>query len=250
MVFLAIGVGVVGLALATVHPILFIGAAIVALVLFVSGSGEAAERQKRQIVLTNAESKWQEEERRWKKEAGESAFAEERQKLNVLKGQHEGLHAIYGDEKQKFHARSREIQLNKFLDNYFIDTATIPKIGPSRKATLTSFGIETAADLDWAKVKGIKGFGDVYTSQLMQWKHSIEQKFVFDASKGIDPAELAALDHRFRQKRVEIERALSYGPQQLKQLSEKIIEKRKALKPSLNDVARQLAQAKADMSVF
>jgi len=59
-----------------------------------------------------------------------------------------------------------------------------------------------------------------------------------------------ALKNRFRQHRAEIERALSSGPDRLKQVSERILQKRKVLKPEVADVARAVAQARADASVF
>lgn len=45
----------------------------------------------------------------------------------------------------------------------FIDVASIPGVGPARKAALRSFGIETAADVTRRGVKQVKGFGDHLT---------------------------------------------------------------------------------------
>ncbi|MBW6101303.1 hypothetical protein HTY54_20205 [Escherichia coli] len=50
-----------------------------------------------------------------------------------------------------------------FWRDFFIDVASIPGVGPARKAALRSFGIETAADVTRRGVKQVKGFGDHLT---------------------------------------------------------------------------------------
>jgi DNA-binding helix-hairpin-helix protein with protein kinase domain len=48
-------------------------------------------------------------------------------------------------------------QLEQYLENFFIEHATIPGIGPGRKATLESYGIGTAADVDKQKIVAVPG---------------------------------------------------------------------------------------------
>jgi len=98
--FVAIGVGAIGIALIAVHPILLFGAGILALIIFFASSGEAAERQKRQMVLRDAESKWRETEYRWNAEAGPSVFNDERHKINQLKSEHDCIDQDYAEEKK------------------------------------------------------------------------------------------------------------------------------------------------------
>src|SRR5262245_3390315 len=156
----------------------------------------------------------------------------------------------YAQEKQKLQASIRERQLLKFLDSFFIDAHKIPNIGPGRKATLASFGIETAADIDPRKILKIKGFGKNITGELVRWRKSLENRFVFDPSKGIDPADMAALTQKFRQRKTQIEGALLAGPELLNQISAEAMRKRQSLRMEVEAAARAVEQAHSDMSVF
>ena len=236
-----------------VYPGAFIIGLIVALILFFSDSEDDSlerERKARQTALNDAQYKWNEAEQRWKREAGNGVFKEKLQELARLKGQYESLDAEYAQEKQKLQTTIREHQLHKFLDSFFIDDHKIPNIGPGRKATLASFGIETAADIDPHKIRRIKGFGRSLTDDLVRWRKSLESRFVFDPSKGIDPADVAALNQKFRQCRTQIESALLASPELLNQVRADVIRKRQSLQVEVEAAARALAQARADRSVF
>jgi DNA-binding helix-hairpin-helix protein with protein kinase domain len=248
-------VSAVGILLGTlvVYPGAFIIGLIIALILFFSDSEDDSlerERKTRQTVLSEAQYKWNEAEQRWRRESGNDRFKEKLQELVRSKGQYENLDAEFAQEKQKLQATIRERQLHKFLDNFFIDDHKIPQIGPGRKATLASFGIETAADIDPLKIQRIKGFGKSYTNELMRWRTSLERKFVFDPAKGLDPSDIAALNQKFRQRRAQIESALLAGPEKLNQERVDIIRKRQSLQVEVEAAARALAQARSDMSVF
>lgn len=89
---------------------------------------------------------------------------------------------------------ARERQLLAFLASQRIEHAYIPDIGASRKATLRSYGIETAADINPAAIRRIDGFGDSLTSRLSWWRSSVEQRFKFDPTKSVPAADLSAVD--------------------------------------------------------
>ena len=200
--------------------------------------------------MNHAQGNWNAAEQRWRREAGDGVFKEKLQELIRLKSQYESLDAEYAQEKQKLQTTIREHQLHKFLDSFFIDDHKIPNIGPGRKATLASFGIETAADIDPHKIRRIKGFGRSLTDDLVRWRKSLESRFVFDPSKGIDPADVAALNQKFRQRRTQIESALLASPELLNQVRADVIRKRQSLQVEVEAAARALAQARADRSVF
>ncbi len=208
------------------------------------------EREARQTTLEHSQRRWNEAIQRWRREAGDDNFKDKLQELTQLRNQYESLDVEFTREKQKLQATIRERQLHKFLDSFFIDAHKIPKIGPGRKATLASFGIETAADIDSFKIQRIKGFGQSYTSALVKWRTSLERKFVFDPSKGIDPVDIVALNQKLRQRRTQIEGALLAGPEKLNQIRTDIIRRRQSLQREVEAAARALAQARSDMSVF
>jgi len=189
-------------------------------------------------------------EQRWKREAGDKVFKEKLRELAQLKSQYESLDAEYAQEKQKLQTTIRERQFHKFLDSFFIDNHRIPNIGPGRKATLASFGIETAADIEPYSIMNIKGFGEKSTNALVRWRKSLESQLVFDPSKGIDPADIAVLNQKFRQRRTQIEGALLAGPELLNQIMADIMRKRQSLRVEVEAAAQALAQARSNMSVF
>jgi DNA-binding helix-hairpin-helix protein with protein kinase domain len=60
---------------------------------------------------------------------------------------------------QQLEQNKRNAQLSRFLAKYYIARARIPKVGSARKATLASYGIETAADVVRRRIEGVPGFG-------------------------------------------------------------------------------------------
>lgn len=244
---LAVGIVIWGL---STFPNAFIVVLIIALILFFYKAGEPVEKSARQNVLSFAEARWNETHRRWNLEAGDSAFMEKLQEATKLKKKYENLNNEYTREKQKLQAAVWERQLNKFLDNFFIHDHSIPKIGAGRKATLASFGIETAADIDRNKIIGISGFGVSLTNELIQWRKGIEGRFRFDPSRGVDPADISALNQKFRQERRRIEGDLLAIPESLDMVRAQILVRREALRSQVEAVAKALAQARADLSVF
>ncbi|HMH53871.1 MAG TPA: hypothetical protein VK548_26805, partial [Candidatus Acidoferrum sp.] len=53
---------------------------------------------------------------------------------------------------------------------YSIASTPLPKIGPGLKATLASYGIETAADVASRTVSAVPGFGATRTKELLLWR--------------------------------------------------------------------------------
>lgn len=223
---------------------------IFAAILFFWHIDDSAEKRARQDAARVAETKWDETLRRWNFEAGDTAFTQKLQEATKMKSKYENLNNEYSKEKQKLQAAVRERQLHKFLDTFFIHDHSIPQIGAGRKATLASFGVETAADVERGKIFGISGFGPGLTNELVQWRKGLESKFRFDPSKGVDPADIAALNQKFRLERTQIEGALLATPEILNQVREQTLLRREAIRSQIEDVAKALAQARADLSFF
>lgn len=221
--------------------------------LFLPDSGDdpiKRERKSRQRTLKDAEARWNEAVKRLNEKESAKPFDEQLQELTRLKTRYNDLDAEFSKEKQKLQDNIRALQLSRFLERHLIADYNIPQIGPSRKATLASFGIETAADIEQFRIWGIKGFGWKYTQGLLHWRDSIERSFVFDPSKGIDPADVSSLKQKFRQHKIPIEKALLSGPHELEQIKEQINRKRLSLQTEVETAAQAVAQARADLAVF
>jgi hypothetical protein len=237
------------LATPAIHPGVFIIGLIVAVILVFSRGEYATESQTRQIALDEAQRAWNDLELRWRREGGDAIFQKKLGELAQMKSAYQRLEAESAQEKQQLHATLRARQLHKFLDNFFIDIHRIPHIGPGRKATLASFGIETAADIDPNVIQSIKGFGASITGALLQWRRTLESRFVFDPSKGIDPADLRMLTQKFRQRMAPLEGALLAGVETLSHMRAEIMRQRHTLQTELEAAARALAQAHSDIAV-
>lgn len=233
-----------------VAPSFFLLALIVAGFLFFSSVDDHVERNIRQRALNTAREHMVSIQERWSREAGDSKFQLKLKELGASRKEYESLANQLFLERQKLQQNLHANQLYKFLDKFFIENATIKGVGPTRKATLASFGIETAADVEWNKIIRISGFGASLTSSIISWRKSFEKKFVFDTTKGIDPADIAALNHRFSQNKKQLEGILLAGPERLNQIRSEIVAHRTQMFPMVQNAARQLAQAQKDFSII
>ena len=227
---------------ATVWLILIAG--VVAFVVARSGSREA--RRKFESIKRESQRKWNDTQDRWRVQAGPERFEAKKSDLDRQRTEYEGLPALRLKKLNELERNLRQRQLEKFLDRHRIALADISGIGPSRQATLRSFGIETAADVNLRVIAQVPGFGPVYTSKLIGWRNAIEQRFVFNPKIGVDPADRTAVEREFAAKRGAIERELQGGSSQLRQIAQQVIMARSALNPILQSSLRDLAQAEMD----
>ena len=96
----------------------------------------------------------------------------------------------------------------------------------------------------------ITEFGDVHREELLSWRTQMEDRFRFDPSKGMDPADRQNLIHRFQPKMRPVERELRFGIEFLLQIRQKILQSRSRYRPMVERSAREHAQAAADLKVF
>lgn len=153
-------------------------------------------------------------------------------------------------ELDKLNATAKERQKQKFLDGFFIDSADIPGVGPTRKSTLRSFGIETAADVDRHRIQNIRGFGQSLTRAVLDWKASCERKFTFNAATAVTDADKNAVRAKLAARKMRVESTLRQGPSDLKRMREEAILRSSNVIIQIEQSAKQLAQAKKDYSIL
>lgn len=209
-----------------------------------------AEKNKRSNTLMSAERTYQTLADRLRKEAGPEGFNQRKKQLSELRNEYQGLPAREKAELDMLHQTAEQRQKQKFLDRHFIDAATIPGVGPAKKAALRSFGIETAADVDWHKVRAVKGFGDVLTRAVVDWRKACERKFVFNPSQAVTETDRNAVRGKIFARKKAIEAALSAAPAELQRMRQDANGKVAALQPQLQTAAKALAQAKADLALL
>ena len=189
-------------------------------------------------------------EQRWKGEAGNTAFHAERAELVRQKEQYKMLAEVRHRKVQDLTNNTRQRQLEQFLDRHRIASASIPNIGPGRKATLQSYNVETAADVTQTALLRVPGFGPTLASNLLVWRSIIEARFVFDPQRAVDPTDVANLDREIANQRALLEQSLRGGLLRLRRTVEQVQAARTALHTAGDQAQRALAQAEANLKVL
>ena len=145
-------------------------------------------------------------------------------------------------------ANRRDFQLHTFLEGNPIRRSKIHGIGPSKIASLASYGIDTAADVVQHRIVAIPGFGPVTAAPLIAWRQRIAARFAFRQKHS--PEEIAELD-RIKQscasKAMHCRTTLIKGAADLPRMAQHVngfIAKRD---PVVDRVQLSLAQAKANL---
>lgn len=112
--------------------------------------------------------------------------------------------------------RARNRQFENYLARHFISDARLPGIGPSRIAMLESSDINSALEIDRAKVELLPGFGTLLVNTLLEWKAELIRKFQYNPSQGIPVNDMIAVNHRFTQEKIALQKELMAG---LKEIS-------------------------------
>jgi DNA-binding helix-hairpin-helix protein with protein kinase domain len=209
-----------------------------------------AERARRRGVLATAKAAHEALVTKAENEAGPRPFSALKANLVRLRDEYPRLPELERQELHHLHATAQERQKQQFLDGHFIDSASIPGVGPNRKAALRSFGIETAADVDAQRIRQIKGFGDSLTGAIVDWRRSCESRFRFDPARAVSQADQNVVRVKYGSRKLAIENALRNGPQALRKSRQDAIQMAATLEPLLNTTAVQVAQASRDLKVI
>ncbi|NTF52979.1 protein kinase domain-containing protein [Agrobacterium rhizogenes] len=198
--------------------------------------------------LTAAQSHWAEQTAKWLDQAGPQKFVRRKNHYLELANTHSALPAKERQKLDVLEQRKRQLQLVKHMESHLIDRAKIKGIGQGRKATLASFGVENAWDVQQQNITSVPGFGPSLASDLLSWARSVERKFVFNASSPTDPRAIQDVKASIAKERVEIERELTNGPLELRRIADEAMVVRQKPPQSLIDAFAQLKQVERDMS--
>ena len=160
--------------------------------------------------------------------------------------------ALHHEEKRRLdqhNANRRSDQLRSYLETFQIRRFKIPKIGPTKLATLISYGIETAADVIETAVLRVPGFGPKNSQPLLNWRRHMESRFKYSPTlTAADSAAIRAIKTEIAAAAATLRAELNAGPGMLKQLSAAITARQRAYLPSYESLLDQLAQAEADLA--
>jgi DNA-binding helix-hairpin-helix protein with protein kinase domain/Flp pilus assembly protein TadD len=246
-------------ALATVSVVLFILplgggatfylillAAIGAIVLARTGQNDSTRELQR--AKQDAERAWIDIQQRWSAQDVNQRFTSKLAELKARRTEYQNLSAVLQRKLQQLEQEVYQRQLERFLDGYRIDKARISGIGHARQITLRSYGLETAADITRNTVLAVPGFGPTYTAKLLAWRSNIEQTFVFDARRGVDPQDKRTVETEIQNRSAKLEQELRSGATVLRQLSNQAHSNHTNLQKSAGMALRNFAQAEADLA--
>lgn len=213
-------------------------------------SKRKAEKIRRRSIRDSAKQSYEKLVECAKRETGPEGFHAKHAELRKLRDEYQALPQKEKTELDNLHSTARERQKQCFLDSCFIDSATISGVGPTRKAALRSFGIETAADISRNRVMQVRGFGASLTRAMTDWKASCERRFVFNPANSISAADRDAIRAKFGARRIAIEGALTRGANELQSYQQRANNQMAVLRPQLEEAAMSLAQAEKNLSAI
>ncbi|HEY4561656.1 MAG TPA: hypothetical protein VIJ36_01675, partial [Thermoanaerobaculia bacterium] len=144
----------------------------------------------------------------------------------------------------------RKRQLEQYLDSYRIDGSGLEGLTPGVLATLQSHGVETAADAIAMNLLKVPGLGQALMDRLREWRRDLEEGFLFDTSRGIDPDDLSAVSETIARIRKDLEAELLAGPDRLRKTADNLLYRREGLLPRLAAAQTARDRAMEDLRKF
>ena len=139
------------------------------------------------------------------------------------------------------------LELTEFLQRQHLRHALIMDIGPGRKATLASYGVESAADVSSQTLASIKGFGPALKARLVEWRRIQETRFRFDPHKPPSPYLKAEVEKRFQASVKALKEATAKIETRLNEAEQMCSGKLRSGHARVVQAARQRDQAKANI---
>lgn len=207
-------------------------------------NSEKVERFKKD--LSDAEQAFNRANTDWMNRAGDSEYRDAIKKFDSLRTEVKQIPEKRLRLLDQLKHRQRELQLNQFLDKFKIEDARIKGIGPERKRTLESYGIETAKDIVAARINVVPGFGPKMVLRLTNWRRSVEMKFVFDPAKAIDPRDIAKVEQDMLSLRIKTEAAAKSAYIEARQAHARIMAARQSMRPQMDALRAGVAQARTN----
>lgn len=211
--------------------------------------GDARAKSVR-ATANQAIQNWAALNHQWNQQAGNQAFLQKRAELGSLKLKWEGMPNERHRRLDQLTRNHRQLQLEAYLDRFEISTAKIESVGPGRKQTLESYGIETALDVTQAALFSVPGFGPKTNLKLMRWRAGIEAKFVFNANLPVDPREIQKVEASVLKDRSEVGGKLRQGALELRQISAQVLTVRQHMHNQLAQAYDAMLQAEADLEAI
>lgn len=210
-----------------------------------SGSIDSTPFSKAYI---EAETRWNMALQEWHRRIGYDDFLELKRELTTARDAYRSLAEQERSLRAKYQNERREKQLHAYLDQFDIQNSAIRGIGPAKLATLASYGIDTAADINRSRLLAVPGFGEATSRGLLEWRQKLETRFTYHSQENdTDRQEIARIRSSIEAKAGPLRRKLSVGPHNIELIARRVLQANSSTDPVLIQVQRQRAQAKCDL---
>tara|TARA_R100000005_G_scaffold2286_3_gene1378 strand:- start:1501 stop:2670 length:1170 start_codon:yes stop_codon:yes gene_type:complete len=170
--------------------------------------------------------------------------------LNTAIAAYKGHDEVLARELLIMKSNRESRQRQAYLDQFSVRRANISGIGPVKTATLISFGIETAADVNRFALLKVPGFGEVMTGKLLAWRRGKELQFKYNqAPNAQDVKDEKALRGKFAAEKAKLESTIRNGLDTLRNAKSRLASLPSMAKndKALSDALTARAQAKHDL---
>jgi DNA-binding helix-hairpin-helix protein with protein kinase domain len=215
------------------------------LLLLQKRTGKVGEWESR---YREADARFQQAEYNWRERTGANALLKLCGELEQAVEEYRGLAAAKAAASTRLTTERRQRQLQDFLDRFLISRAAIPGIGPAKTATLASFGIEPAADINRAAILSISGFGEATADKLEAWREVHVKRFVYNpAPLPADAQAAAKIESEFAASANELAKRISGGQAELAHLTNAVRQRLSTEDLFVSGIATQRAQLAVDL---
>lgn len=208
-------------------------------------SSSVAERYRR------AHTAYQKALADWRRRIGLEELHSRLQELSEARTRYAGVAEAKKRELANLDSSREQAQLRRHLERYRIRPGEISGIGRGKIATLASYGIDTAAEIQRGRILSIQGFGPATTQALVDWKSELTRKFRFNRNMTPqDRADVRQVETKFAAEAQKLRQMLAGGSSELRRSLAHVTNQAKRMDPSLNSAAVLLEQAKADLDAL
>jgi DNA-binding helix-hairpin-helix protein with protein kinase domain len=223
---------------------LLIGAAAVGITLFATSvEGELSRTLKSKRNALSAERS------RWALASGVTELLGVHQRLDKLQTDLLALPGLKQVDLDAMVAERRLRQLESHMRGAVIREGMIAGIGPVKVNTLASHGIVSAFDVSEAAVTRISGFGPATTSAMMEWRSSVEGRFVFRHQKtNSDEILEQKITARYRESALKLQKGIAPLEAQAKPLTPKVKAALELPNGSIEALHREIIQLEKNLA--
>ena len=226
----------------------FIAIGVVGLAFNIASQKEDHSGNWKQRFL-GVEEEWNRALDHWERSSGFEKMGSLKGSLVEAKKAYEALAPEQADRIRRYQNERESLQRLTFLERFRIRDHRISGIGPAKLATLTSYGIETAADLTRQNVLAISGFGPINSRPLIEWQQQCARGFVYNPNPTpTDQHEINKIKADIQQRRQTVRQKLQAEAQQFREAVQACGTMLKQRNPELEALHTRRTQIEADLN--